>query len=200
MSHDFAKTGNRKRRKAKSKPVLSMAGFWYLSGLVSGLFISFLLYMAIGIPNSQPVTASPDTRIKQQIEQKVSEIESAKQVSQKTPDSEESSQLQFEFYTILPDKEVKVAADAGSDRPEGDEADSANYLLQAGSFRSMEDAEQRRAELLLLGLDTRVQTVRNANSVWHRVQVGPFSSNRRLNQARNLLTRHHIESLVLRMK
>ena len=55
----------------------------------------------------------------------------------------------------------------------------AEYLLQAGAFRTAEDADRRRAAILLLDLDARTLRVTRQGESWHRVLVGPFSDLRR---------------------
>jgi cell division protein FtsN len=62
------------------------------------------------------------------------------------------------------------------------------YFLQTGSFRSVAQADQFRARLSLLGLETSVQKVTiNNKDTYHRVRVGPYRDFRALNQARTLL-------------
>ena len=75
------------------------------------------------------------------------------------------------------------------------------YLLQAGSFRSRKQADQLRAKLGLLGMETRIQTVSvNSKQSWHRVRVGPFNNLRDLNQARSLLKKNGIDAILIRLK
>ena len=75
------------------------------------------------------------------------------------------------------------------------------YLLQAGSFRSKQQADQLRAKLALLGLETSLQTVSiNSKQAWHRVRVGPFSNLRDLNEARRLLQNNGVDAILIRLK
>ena len=110
----------------------------------------------------------------------------------------------FEFYDLLPRERVVVPtperprdrAPAGADPVPGDQPP---WLLQAGSFREAEDADRRRAEILLLGLSAFTRRVRvNDGSVWHRVLVGPFEDPATLRDARTRLGSARIETLVLR--
>ena len=72
------------------------------------------------------------------------------------------------------------------------------YLLQAGSFKQMEDADRRRAELLLLGLDPKIEETNGDNGHWYRVYVGPFESRSRLAKARSLTAAQNIDTLLLK--
>ncbi|MEJ2669408.1 MAG: SPOR domain-containing protein [Gammaproteobacteria bacterium] len=62
-------------------------------------------------------------------------------------------------------------------------------ILQAGSYKLWQDADRRRAELALLGLESRVSKAKlNDGTTWYRIELGPFSSREALNHARNMLT------------
>jgi len=117
---------------------------------------------------------------------------------------------QFEFYRLLPQQEVVVpepeplppretARDTGAQPATEPASSSARYLLQAGSFRSGEDAERLKARLALLGIEAGIQTVELAGGeTWHRVRVGPLPAGERLNQVRARLERNAIESILLK--
>jgi cell division protein FtsN len=72
------------------------------------------------------------------------------------------------------------------------------YLLQAGSFRQQDDADRRRAELLLLGLEPKVEEASGDNGRWFRVYLGPFESRSRMAKARSLTAAQDIDTLVLK--
>lgn len=72
------------------------------------------------------------------------------------------------------------------------------YLLQAGSFRQTEDADRRRAELLLLGLEAKVEAFSGTSGQLYRVYVGPFETRQSMSKARRLATASQIETLVLK--
>jgi cell division protein FtsN len=50
------------------------------------------------------------------------------------------------------------------------------YFVQAGAFRTPEDAEAQRAKLSLMGIEARVTEREQAGRQVYRVRVGPFSS------------------------
>jgi cell division protein FtsN len=72
------------------------------------------------------------------------------------------------------------------------------YLLQAGSFRQREDADRRRAELLLLGLEPRIEETNSDNGRWFRVYLGPFNSHSAMTRARSLTAAQDIDTLLLK--
>lgn len=114
------------------------------------------------------------------------------------PGMESAPQPQFEFYRLLPRQTVEIPQE---DSPAADESrvrERSVYLLQAGSFRQAGDADQRRAELLLLGLEPRIEQASGEAGTWHRVYLGPFESRSAMARARSLAAQQNIDTLVLR--
>jgi len=72
--------------------------------------------------------------------------------------------------------------------------------LQAGSFRSKDDADRLRGELILQGLEAFTKEVEQTSGIWHRVMVGPFDSKLQLNRTRTKLAAADIETIQLRVK
>jgi cell division protein FtsN len=77
---------------------------------------------------------------------------------------------------------------------------SKRYILQAGSFRSRQDAEKLKATVALLGLEASINQVSIKNEKWHRVRIGPVNSRRELNQNLNLLQRNNINAMPMELK
>jgi cell division protein FtsN len=188
MAQDFAKKkpGRRQRgataREAPGeRPVSSWA--WLLTGLVVGAFIAGLMFLA------RPAGDAPADAVQEPAEPSAA------------PAAEEPSG--FVFYTLLPESEVLVPErdEASGDTAGAGPPDVQQFLLQAGSFRSDRDADRRRAELLLLGFDARIDTVTiDGRETWHRVQVGPFATRSELANARQRLIEERIETLLIRQR
>ncbi|MGB1271593.1 MAG: SPOR domain-containing protein, partial [Endozoicomonas sp.] len=128
----------------------------------------------------------------------------------------------FDFYTLLPESEVTLPMAEPSSRPapekqadrsgandkKGDTKGSVSssgvprkYLLQAGSFRNAQDADRLRAQLLLQGLNPKVEKVNvGSGETWHRVQLGPFIDRSSLHNAQQVLASQNIDSLLLQLK
>ena len=69
------------------------------------------------------------------------------------------------------------------------------------SFKSKNDAEHLRAQLILLNLTAQTERAKVRNGgVWHRVLVGPFTSRSKLAKARSTLLSNNHEALVLKRK
>lgn len=68
-----------------------------------------------------------------------------------------------------------AAARAGTGGGAGTTADPFMYFVQAGAFRSTEDAEAQRAKLSLMGVEARITEREQAGRTVYRVRSGPFN-------------------------
>lgn len=72
------------------------------------------------------------------------------------------------------------------------------YVLQAGSFRGADKAENLRARILLLGLPARTSRVETpGGGAWNRVIVGPYSTKAQLKDALDRLRAEDIDPLPM---
>ena len=106
--------------------------------------------------------------------------------------------VRFEFPDMLRDAKVLVPYVEEYLQPEAVIEDGVSYLLQAGAFRNEEDANRRRAQILLLDLDARTLRVTRQGATWHRVLVGPFADRNLVRDAQLRLLEDRIDSIVLR--
>jgi len=74
------------------------------------------------------------------------------------------------------------------------------YVLQAGAFRTVEDAEAMRGRLALLGFEARVIGSEVNGLAVQRVRIGPFARMEDMNRARTKLTESGIEVSVVRVR
>jgi cell division protein FtsN len=105
----------------------------------------------------------------------------------------------YDFYTVLPEKEVALPGDTGpaadatvaspttpttptapaaADAPANPPVAAtppAGLQLQAGAFSNGGDAEALRAKLALLGQTARIETVQANGRTLHRVRLGPYA-------------------------
>lgn len=185
------------------KPV---PGFiWLLAGLAIGLFVAFLVFL-----QKQPAEQVSFT------DAVVHELDKVKQAKkqQNTPRGNDkkntpAKEPRFDFYTILPELEVfipepEIDKTGRTPRPSAGtmpaESKGTQYLLQAGSFRSSEDADRLKASLALLGVQSSIQSVSINNDTWHRVRIGPFSDTGRLQQTLAVLKQNKIHAMTMELK
>jgi cell division protein FtsN len=111
--------------------------------------------------------------------------------------------------SLAPDKAPPaVTGRPSSNDPLGDFASakaSANtdpfiYFVQAGAFRTPEDAEAQRAKLSLLGVDAKVsEREQSGRQVW-RVRVGPFEKKEDADRQKEKLESGGFETALVRVQ
>lgn len=82
----------------------------------------------------------------------------------------------------------------------GSGADPFSYFIQAGAFRTPEDAEQQRARLSLLGMQARVSEREQAGRIVYRVRLGPFDKKDDADRAKDRLDSNSIETALVRVQ
>ncbi len=161
---------------------------WLLGAVVIGGFGYFLYGLSTGpspepeTETEKPVAAKPKTEQKPE--------------TRSQPRKEEP---RFTFYTILPEKEVIVPEGEVKVRKRQERLGrklQGRYFIQAGSFRTHDDADRLKARLALLGVEARIQRAQVKGALWHRVRMGPFASMNEVESIRSRLRKHHIDSVV----
>ena len=104
----------------------------------------------------------------------------------------------FVFDTVLPNEEVDLTPDIEPAELTAGDTHTADYLLQIGSFRQEEDADRRRGELALLGLEASVQLTNGDNGRWYRVTMGPFATRSEIARARSMAAQANMDTLLLK--
>ncbi|NRB37028.1 MAG: SPOR domain-containing protein [Pseudomonadales bacterium] len=194
MSHDFAKGKASKKKPAKraapkkntrsaAKPAAKphLPGWlWFVSGAIVTVFSQFLFHL------TQVDTSKLDQGIVNEAK-KQAPVTAEKKAVKKRP--------KIEFYNTLKNREVKVSGDVVKAREE----EEYNYALQAGAFKRRQDAEQQRAEIILMGLDATIESRKNkSGTLFHRIIVGPFTSRSTLSSARSKLIAHNKPSMRIK--
>lgn len=197
-----------RRRAGERRPVPGW--LWLLAGVGVGLFVSLLVKLSSAPPPAHTAVALPEEKTEAKpLAQKEKARQPAEKPQEQKPPADAKPATRFDFYTLLPEREVIVPADRDTLLQQKNAANAANaaaqapaesLFLQAGSFRSPQEADRRRAQILLLGLDARVESVVANGDTWYRVQAGPFSSREKLTKAREQLSGEGIETLLLRQK
>ena len=82
----------------------------------------------------------------------------------------------------------------------GPSVDPFSYFIQAGAFRTPEDAEQQRAKLLLLGMQAKVSEREQAGRTVYRVRLGPFDKKEDAEKAKERLDNNSIETALVRVQ
>jgi cell division protein FtsN len=121
----------------------------------------------------------------------------------------------YDFYTVLPEREVvvpdaEISAQAQAEQQAREQPEAPTtpaptaptagerYVLQAGAFRSISDAEALRARIALSGLIARVEAAQIGDDTVHRVRLGPYGSASDLESAKQQLAANGIEAVAIR--
>ncbi len=197
MPTDYKSRGKRKQKK-------SIPGYlWLLAGLAIGLFVAFIVYL-----DKQPPTEIPfGTAVNQELEQLRQENKKNTEKTSTRTDTGDHAQPdekepKYNFYTIL--QGMKVLIPESETRPpevkkRAEEKDKL-YILQAGSFQNLSDAERLKAKLAFMGLQADIQNVTVNNQTWHRVRTGPYSDKQELYQNQKILLRNNINAISMQLK
>lgn len=91
-----------------------------------------------------------------------------------------------------------AAAAASAPVPAG--ADPFTYFVQAGAFRSQDDAEAQRAKLAMLGIDAAITEREQSGRTVYRVRVGPFNQKAMAELTQEQLQVNGVEAGVVRVQ
>ncbi|HLI18581.1 MAG TPA: SPOR domain-containing protein [Rhodanobacteraceae bacterium] len=184
----------------------------FLAGVVVGLIVMGIVAHRGLIPslrrNDQP-QANPNA---------VAQQGSAPGIAASS--SAASSGSQFDFYKVLPEKEVvipnaELSAMAKAEQQKAAAANNASasapakatagaseggYVLQVGAFPNAGDADAMKAKLALQGFTAHVQAVTLDGQVWNRVRIGPFASATQLQSVQKQLSAAGIHGIPLKEK
>ena len=165
--------------KPASRNTRRSGGNSIFTGVLIGLTVGAVLAVgvALWITDSNPFTsATPPTAPSQPLPA--------------TPEAAPS----FDFYKVLPSDTPSVLPPSAAPA-----AAAPRYYLQAGAFKSADDADNLKAQLAMLGVEAVIQTGDVADKgVLHRVRVGPFGAMDEVNRTRSLLTQNDIPSTLVR--
>ena len=172
------------------------------SSLLAGVLIGLVLGLGIALGVAWYINKMPNPFSSRAIPppakvEKATPPQSAR-VDEKAARSDESKP-RFDFYKILPgeegEKSPKEAAKTST--PSGKEA----FFLQAGAFQSAPDADNLKARLALLGIESTIETSTSGDKgVLHRVRIGPYTSVEELNRARNTLKQNGVQTTLVKVR
>ncbi len=198
MARDYHRRPRNKKNGGARASGLSSKLVWLGGGLAGGLVLGYAGYHLTAQLPQQHLQATAETLAP------AAQTRTTPGQSAQPPiaPKEEQATPRFDFYTLLPEMEVRITDDklneAMQELPRN--ADRGPYILQVGSFRRHDEADGLKARLALLGIEATVQTVIIRNDdIWYRVRVGPYNTIRDLAQVRNRLNRNDIQFVLLRI-
>lgn len=163
----------------------------------------FLVGLALGIGLCITVVVYFLSR---QAEEKITEVPESK-----AGQTSAAPQPSFDFYEILANGEFNISEwDAKEIAPDGDDQGSLEkaddevnvQILQIGSFRSSEAAEEVKARLALMDINANIQRVvlNGRDNVRYRVRIGPYKDSEKLALLQRQLLENNFDYMLLTLK
>lgn len=163
---------NRRGGKKGAQP--GMPGWaWAFVGLTAGLLVATALYLRKPLPQSGHAMPA------------------------KEGEAEES---RFDFYEMLPNYEVTIPGGAATKPPPSGTDKPGAYVIQAGSFRTYEDADRLKASMAMLGVESHIErSAPDTNGhTWYRVRTAAEKDLAVVNEQLRLLRENRIEGVLIK--
>jgi len=182
-------------KKTKAEPLKNRFSntLSFLTGLAIGLFAAVIVYFyehnATIVSNNSLLVSEP--------------------TKEETTDNNNESiaqlpEPQFDFYKILPSKEVSISEWESVEEEElsnQEQQQPVMFVLQVGSFKQYNSADQIKAKLALMGVTADIQrVVINGQDVRHRVRIGPYKNTKKLQKDRDRLMANDLDFMLLKLK
>ncbi|MBT8077836.1 MAG: SPOR domain-containing protein [Gammaproteobacteria bacterium] len=185
-----------KKRRRRKKQNDFPGWVWMLFGLGIGLSVAFAIYVNDRTPQQAgDATANQPRSLAEPVVSPTVDNNGETEQAAAAPKRFDFYEMLPKFEVIIPEQEPDVAADT---EPRAVEQPGV-YVLQAGSFSQFGDADRRRAELALHGIESRVQRVTIDDKTYHRVRIGPIDDLNELNLVRSRLRQAKIDVLRIRL-
>jgi len=184
-------------KKKKREPLTNRfnSALSFSTGLAIGLFVAVIVYFhehSANIVTNNSLLVSEPTGDKENI------------TDNKNEDIAQLPEPQFDFYKILPSKEINISeweSIEGEDVSSQKEEQPVLFVLQVGSFKEFKSADEIKAKLALMGVTANIQrVVINGQDVRHRVRIGPYKNTNKLQQARDRLLANDLDFMLLKLK
>jgi len=188
----------KRRRSSKSRNKQQFPGWlWMLFGLSLGLSVAFAIYV-----KDDPTTSPSMQAARPQPANRQGSLDDNGEMPDAVVSTPSAKDSRFTFYTLLPDFELIVPekqAEVEADVEPAAIVEPGVYVLQAGSFSTNQDADRRRAELALQGIESHIQRVKINDKNYHRVYIGPTEDLDELNMLRSRLRAAKIDVFRIRI-
>lgn len=191
----------RKRRSTRTRKAAETPGWvWGAFGLAVGLSVAAAVWVSdrrgapatVAVP--EPAPASVASSLDDNGETR------REGVVRVEPEVGDDGEQRFTFYELLKRSEVLIPEEpeTASVREPVAVVEPGTYVLQAGSFSTEADADRRRAELAMHGIESRIQKASIDGRIYYRVRIGPTDDLDRLNLLRSRLRAAQIDAVRLR--
>ena len=182
---------------------------WMLAGVMVGLAVAAVLYLQ----GADRMGQDPGWLTRDEGRPAVTPVPQPVPAPPAAP----AERSRFQFYELLPRDEVRIPeapsapprtaapeprpaptpapAPATEQQPRPETA--SRVMLQTGSFRQFQQADEMKARLAMMGLQATIREVRVDGQTFHRVYLGPFDNEAVADRWTERLRRENFEVLRL---
>jgi len=192
MGRDYKYRATQNRKKPQKTSVAWWK--WSLIVVLISLFVIFLVFLR----NSSPDTKSGKKTNSISVSKQTKTVKHPPKRQNKKPE-----EPHYDFYTILPETEIIVPdyeINTRSREEQLGKAKTSKYVLQAGSFRDFSEADKLRAQLALMGIESRIEKAKIGNATWNRVKIGPYTRSSSVSVIKKRLRSRGIDVIVTEVK
>lgn len=184
---------DQRRRRSKQSDSVGVVKWMLITALIIG-FAVFLVYIRSAGKDAavqiQPITPPP---------QPVAQAKTPEPAQPAKPEKVEPKGPTFEFYRLLPGKEVTVPEHEINSRIREEQTSKTKdvtYVLQIAAFDELTQADALKAKLALLNFQTKIEKAKLGNTYKYRVRIGPAQI-ADINNIKNRLKQQGIDSMIL---
>ena len=201
MARDYkhrvqSRDNDNRRRTSQESNGVGLFKWMLITALIIG-FVVFLVYLkSPGFQKLAPVSQAPQTTDKTAVAK--SEAANKKPAADKGKEQKPQSP-QFDFYTILPKKEMVVPEHEVKTRTREEQvgkSKKASYVIQTGSYREATDADQLKAKLALMGIESKIHKAKVESVTWYRVKIGPYTQMGNVNNIMSRLQKNGMKPVI----
>jgi cell division protein FtsN len=172
-------------------------------GLIIGLAVAIIIALYISHaprPVSSRNEMAPETdsdRSASELNRPLQGLSPGQPMAPQSEPSEEAAQI-IEVTVPqpdevhAPDQVLPVQQEKTASAPKNKQ-----YYLQIGAYKTLDDADQQRAQLALQGLEAKVTRVDRDGSRYYRVRLGPYAKPEQMGATRKRLSEAGINATVV---
>ena len=199
MTRDYKPRSNKRKFTGQKRPYHvehDAVGLWRWM-LITLVVISFVVFLVYLFSNHKTAIPAADLKV---TPNKALTPNAAPIKEEKKPEVKQGPQPpQFDFYTILPEKEVVIPEYEIKTRTREEhvgKAKEAHYELQVGSFKILKEAETLKTKLASMGMESTIQKQKIGLISWYRVKMGPYTHMPSINTIRGRLRQNGIDVII----
>lgn len=201
MARDYANKPKARKGAVRHSPVSKGQRKKAGKGKLVSLLVLLVLIAALSLGLYRLALVQPDPEATQeQVQQQAEKPVATAETENDEPNVEEKSEG-YSFYKILPKSEVVPPIVPEYKSTPKTAKSYSTYVLQAGSFRNLADADRLRAELILKDMPNVVinKVESSSGSIWYRVRTGPFDGRSKFNKAQDQLVRMNLQPMQIKL-